>query len=695
MVAAASFLVAAAAGAAGPDRCVVPAELRAALLDEISGERALDHVQILAVNRDRQPQEYLETFFETTYIKERLQEYGLSDVRVDYFPAGDVWDAEDGDLWLTSPARRKLAGLALVPAALARGSAPGEVEAEVVYVGPGRDADFVGKDVTGKIVLGNASVTQIFNAAVTRRGAAGALGTGSAGVSADSPGYSLDQIGWQTVSPQGGTAGFGWVLSLRQFNELRDLLERGKVVVRSQVRTRTYPNKLNVTSAAIPGSQPDAGELLFVAHAFETVATPGANDNCSGVATTLEIARALSRAIKRGSLPQPRRTIRFIWVPEISGSRAYMSKNPGLQDRLLAVLNFDMTGPDLEETDTYLRMKMTPDSRPSYLNDLVASLLQFVDQTDIRTQTGNNAPFNYRLVPYIGNSDHAVFLDAGIPAMQFNHWADNFYHSSEDRAEHADPTQLKRVAFMGAAAFAYLASAGSDEARALAWEAAANGEKWIAEVTRQSVRLMDVGGAPAEASRIHERYGAAYTKVTGAFNRARGGVQSVLTIARDPALTEAVQQLVSGLEASRDLQLRKLEGAYRERCRSLGLQPSPAVRSTADAELATLIPRWLFTSYSDDFRRRTEQLPKLLANAPRLSSLAGSEVLNFIDGRRTILEIYQGVRAEYGNVTTSSNEFKFAYVVTPDTPDVPQEAVLAYIRAMETAGLVEITKKRP
>jgi hypothetical protein len=278
--------------------------------------------------------------------------------------------------------------------------------------------------------------------------------------------------------------------------------------------------------------------------------------------------------------------------------------------------------------------------------------------------------------------------------MQFNHWADNFYHSSEDRAEHADPTQLKRVAFMGAAAFAYLASAGPNEARALAWEAAANGEKWIAEVTRQSVRLMDVGRAPAEASRIHERYDAAQTQVTGAFNRARGGVQSVLMIAREPALTEVVQQLVSGLEASRDLQLRKLEGAYRERCRSLGLQPSPAVRSTADAELATLIPRWLFTSYSDDFRIRAEQLPKLLATAPRLSGLAGSEVLNFIDGRRTILEIYQGVRAEYGNVTTSSNEFKFAYVVTPDTPDVPQEAVLAYIRAMEKAGLVEITKKR-
>jgi hypothetical protein len=92
-------------------------------------------------------------------------------------------------------------------------------------------------------------------------------------------------------------------------------------------------------------------------------------------------------------------------------------------------------------------MKMTPDSRPSYLNDLIANLLLFVDQTEVRTQTGNNAPFNYRLVPYIAVSDHAVFLDAGIPAMQFNHWFDNFYHSSGDRAVNADPTELKRVAF--------------------------------------------------------------------------------------------------------------------------------------------------------------------------------------------------------------------------------------------------------
>jgi hypothetical protein len=140
-----------------------------------------------------------------------------------------------------------------------------------------------------------------------------------------------------------------------------------------------------------------------------------------------------------------------------------MFAHPELEDRLLAAMNYDMPATDLEKTDSYLRMKMTPDSVPSFLNDLVANLLLFVDQTEIRTPTGNNAPFNYRLVPFISNSDHMVFLAAGIPAMQFNHWPDNFYHSSADTAEMTDPTEGKRIGFVGAAAFYHLANAGPAE----------------------------------------------------------------------------------------------------------------------------------------------------------------------------------------------------------------------------------------
>jgi hypothetical protein len=668
------------------DRSLVPAGIRDPILLEYSGELAYAHVQLLALNRQRSVEEYADTYMETAYMEEMATRYGLSDVRVDYFPAGDVWVPEVGDLWMVEPFQKKIASLNMVPAALASGSTSGEVEAEVVYVGSGSPSDYAGKDLAGKIVLGNGSVGSVFSTGVGRFGAAGALGTGSSGVNGDRPGYSLDQIGWASIRPAEGISGFGFNLSLRQFTELRNLLERGqRVVLRAKVKTRVVPGRMNVVSAAIPGTDPEAGELMIVSHLFERPPTPGGSDNCSGVAVTLEIGRTLAELIRRGELPQPKRTIRFLWVPEISGSRAFMYANPELQNRIIAAMNYDMPGEDLEETDSYLRMKMTPDSRPSYLNDLIGDLLRFTDQTDIRTQTGNNSPFNYRLVPFISSSDHIVFLDAGIPAMQFNHWPDNFYHSSGDVAERTDPTEMKRTGFIGASSFFYLATAGADEAMDLAWEVSANGERWMAEVVRQSVRLMNVG-----ADDLHERYEAAHNKVYGAFTRGMGGLASVMDLSAAPELMKLVDALTESLAAVRDLQYEKVEGVYRARARELGVEPRRLSATEEEQAFDKMVPRKLFDFYSDEYREASARLRQLLPSGMRLPRLASTEIPWFVNGERSITEIWKLVRAEYGTVTTSSDPWKFAYVLTPDTPDVELADVAGYIDAMERAGLVEI-----
>ena len=579
--------VAAASAQSPPDRCLVPALVRDAILGEFSGEQVRLHVQMLAANRNRDAAEYAGRYFETDYISAEAARAGLTNVQVNFFPAADEWDAEEGDLWLVRPVRKKLASITQVPASLAKGSSNADVEADVVYVGAGREADYAGKDVAGKIVLGHAAVGQLFNAAVNARGAAGAIGTGSAGVSGNAAGFTLDQVGWSSVSPRTEQGGFGFGLSLRQMIELRGYVDRGQqIVMRAHVKARRHPAKMNVVSAVIPGSDPDAGELLSVAHAFETIATPGANDNCAGVGTTLEIARSLARLIRDGVLPRPRRTLRFLWVPEISGSRAYMFAHPELEDRLLAAMNYDMPATDLEKTDSYLRMKMTPDSVPSFLNDLVANLLQFVDQTEIRTPTGNNAPFNYRLVPFISNSDHMVFLAAGIPAMQFNHWPDNFYHSSADTVEMTDPTEGKRIGFVGAAAFYHLANAGPAEAKALARESAANGAKWISEVARQSLRL-----AVGDAATLPDHFGAAQQKVSGAFARGKGAVESVSRISGDPGVEATARTLVTALEAIRAAHAAMVEAAFREQAAALGLKSLDVPPSPRAQALALLVPR--------------------------------------------------------------------------------------------------------
>jgi aminopeptidase YwaD len=687
------------------DRCVVPASVRDPILNELSGEQAFLHVQLLSANRDRQAAEYENQYFETTYISDMARQAGLSTVQVDFFPGGDVWDGEEGDLWLTQPRKEKIASLNQVPTALALGSRSVDVEAEVVYVGLGREADYAGKDVKGKIVLGSGSLRTVFSGAV-QRGAAGALGTGSPGISAQAGGASADQIGWTSISPAANTAGFGFALSQRQFLQLRDMLDRGqKVVMKAHVRAKTYPGKMNVVSASIPGSDPKAGELVLVAHAFETIATPGANDNCTGVGTVLEIGRTLARLIRDGDLAPPRRTIRFIWAPEISGTAAYMFKHPELQDSLLAALNFDMSGANTKTTDTYLRMKLTPDSRPSYLNDLIASLLLFVDQTEIRTQQGQNAQFNYRLSPVAtisSGSDHSVFNDGGIPAMQFNYWPDNFYHSSEDRIVYVDSTELKRDGFAAASAMYYLATAGPVQARDLAWEATTNGEKWIAEVTRQAVRLIGHDG-----TKLDEQRKAVQLKVTGAFNRSKGAVQSVLALSKEPPVAASVARLVATLEASRDLNARLVEDAYSERAAALGVKTAPAALTDKEREYSLLIPKRLFRVYSPEAQQRRGQRgagggggrPAAAAQGGqqprRLPGLASSEVTNFIDGSRSVLDIYNAVRAECGNLVVGNDDTKFGYVLSADAPDVDLDLVYAALETLQKNGTIEFVKAPP
>jgi len=669
------------------DRWLVPRHIRDAVLNEFSGELALRHVEILSVDRDRQEEEYSDVFMETEYVSRMAEQYGLSEVKVDFFPSNEIWDAVEAELWMIEPVKKKIAGLDIVPEALASGSRDADITTEVVYVGAGRLRDYKGKNVKGKIVLGSGSAGGLFSSAVNRNKAVGVLGTGSSGVGRNYPGVSPTQIGWGSVRPQKDGEGFGFTLSKRQHDEIRSYLERGeKVVMKARIRTQMLPYKMNVVSAAIPGTDPEAGELLMVAHLFERIATPGANDNCSGVATILEVGRTLTKLISRGILEAPRRTIRFLWVPEISGTREFMYKYPEMQHNLMAALNFDMTGADLKTTDAYLRMKKTPDSCPSYLNDLITNLLLCVDQTIIRTQWGTNSQFNYRICPYISGSDHTIFLAAGIPTMQFNYYGDNFYHSSEDRSKHVDPTEMKRVGFMAAAGFYYLATADAQEAQDLAWESAANGDKWMAEVSRQSIILLQ-----NQPEKIHPGYLAALNKIEGAFLKGKGNMMSVTDISDADEVTALLAQLTTSLESSRENHTARLLNLYTTRCAALDVEPQEIQLTDLEELNRNKVPRKLFPVYSEDYKSRNSDVNKNIPRkSPPMLRLARSEIPILIDGERSILEIYRIVRAEHAFVNTSSDEFKYAYVINPDSPDVQLQSVVDYIFAMEKAGLVEI-----
>lgn len=106
---------------------------------------------------------------------------------------------------------------------------------------------------------------------------------------------------------------------------------------------RRPPRTVVATLAAREGAP--GGHLLFCAHGDSDSGGPGANDNASGEAIVLEIARVWSGAVRDGLLPAPPRAVRFaVWGSEIHSTRAYLERYGEGDDPVLAVINYDQAG---------------------------------------------------------------------------------------------------------------------------------------------------------------------------------------------------------------------------------------------------------------------------------------------------------------------------------------------------------------
>ena len=115
-----------------------------------------------------------------------------------------------------------------------------------------------------------------------------------------------------------------------------------------RIDSEFYPGAIEVVEALLPGT-PGAKEILLVSHLCHP--QPGANDNASGAAALLEAAVTLAQLISRAAAA-PRRGIRFIWPPEMTGTFAWLAAEEAevRRGRWLAGLNLDMVGADQAQT---------------------------------------------------------------------------------------------------------------------------------------------------------------------------------------------------------------------------------------------------------------------------------------------------------------------------------------------------------
>jgi len=452
------------------------------LHETLSGELAKEHViQITRHHRIQGSRGYRDA---ANYVLGQLRKYGFSekDAYVESFksdgkvsyqtwqsPSG--WDISSAELRMVEPSDERIVGYPEIAMSVITYSNPGDVTAELVWVGSGMsDKDYEGKDVRGKFVLATGYGGEVHRKAVLKYGAKAVVCYLDDERAKEYPDM-LQYTGMWPRTEELDRVTFGFNLTNRQGTKLKDLLNAGKkVVLRGWVKgIGLEPYSMDVVVAHVRGSDRAAEELVFSAHLDHP--KESANDNASGSGAILDIARSLKELIDSGRLPRPRRSFRFIWIPEWNGTMAYIDahpefKGPDLGGTWLANMNLDMVGENPELLHSMLLITRTPNSIPSCVNDVVENMAEMVDNMDIRTPRGSLSAMNYRVTPYSGGSDHMMFIDRKIPGMMFSH-SDYTHHTSEDTPDKVDPVELERSEVISASAMWYLANLESTQSALL------------------------------------------------------------------------------------------------------------------------------------------------------------------------------------------------------------------------------------
>ncbi len=646
-----------------------------ALALEVSGEKAFDYtVRISQYDRIQACEGWHDS---AVMIKEELEKIGYTDVAIEGWPSDGSryyftyrtpigWKATQAELWMVSPEKKRLCSYAEIPLTLAKHSHSADVEAELIDVGTGvGDAAYEGKDVRGKIVLATEYTGSVMQDAVIKRGALGVIHWLPPEFR---PGYP-DMIRYTAIWPtweEKDKIGFGFNLSKRQGWDLKKALDEGKkIVLRAKVEAEYNDGPVEVLSAAFPGSVEPEKEVMIIGHLCHP--KPSANDNASGSGGMLEMARALKVMVDTGQIDPPKRTIRFLWVPEFGGTYPYIKAHLERMRNTLAVINCDMIGEDFHLTGGIFNIFCTPDSMPSYLNDVVVNFTRLAERMDLRSISGSSHPFAFRVQPFSGGSDHYVFNDGAlkVPSVMFNR-DDIFHHTSLDTPDKVDPTELRRVCFIALGSTCYMASASDEEATRMARLIARNGLSRLAEDYYDSLPPLKEGMDPVET---HKAYKHAVNVIRHASQREVNSVLSTLAFVEDTGVREDITKSVDIIENLGASFQKDVQDRYAQICKDAGMRMITTSLSEKEKRLGQIVPvrdKDFVCPLNNDYV--VDKLGENPFSGIALGRQETYEALNFVNGKRSVLDIAEAVSAEYG--------------------PVDPQMVLAFFEVLEKAGLL-------
>jgi len=234
--------------------------------------------------------------------------------------------------------------------------------------------------------------------------------------------------GWPNV---GRLRGGPWTIpvfavSPDETKPLREKAAAGeKVRVSFAVDAKSGNDAADTVVATLPGRD-HSKYVLFCAHGDSDSSGPGADDNASGVAVILEIARTMADAIKSGTLPRPACDLRFAaWGGEMASSREYLASMDKDASRLEAVINFDQAGFGSYKDALYVE----PDNVP--VNSAIIAVVRAVMKDHLGTP---GFPQHAASIKSQGGTDSYVFQNTRVAGAAM-YPAVTLYTSAWDRAQ--------------------------------------------------------------------------------------------------------------------------------------------------------------------------------------------------------------------------------------------------------------------
>lgn len=401
------------------------------------------------------------------YCEEALLSLGLSNVAAVPFPAdgrtkfGDwimpmSWDVREAKLEIIAPSNNShnstLAKWSDCPNSLIMWSAPTPPEgiaAELIILEEGTVAEVESLDIHGKIVFTPRHPTGI-KAIVSQKQGAGII---SDRLRTEDKSDAVQWINTWSDSPGGWAMHahdsrlWGFSLSPTKGKFLRKLSLEGKIKLKATVSTRLYEGSLCYTTGIIKGTKYPDEEIILVAHINEQ----GANDNASGAATIIECAQAFQKLISSRELSHPKRTIRFLLMPESYGIMAYAARNIKKLQNALASINIDSGAGNYDSDNSKLTIYANPLCCRSFVDGVIVGIAQAFykkhpDKWSLHKYT--LAGDNFLCEPLIGVPNTWLEMGAG----------GNYWHSSEDTPDKVDPHSLRDLATITAGCAYTLAS---------------------------------------------------------------------------------------------------------------------------------------------------------------------------------------------------------------------------------------------